>query len=56
MDIKLSCVLFVQEQRIEFELKREVGVVGGGGNLECDVKHKKNVGLCFICSRIENRI
>ena len=26
----LACVLFVQEWRIEFEMKREVGVVGLG--------------------------
>ena len=53
----LACVLFVQEWRIEFEMKRVVGVVvSDGGNLECCVKHKINVGLCFICSRMENRI
>jgi hypothetical protein len=52
----LACVLFVQEWRIEFEMKREVWVVVSGGNLEGCVKHKINVGLCFICSRMENRI
>jgi hypothetical protein len=26
------------------------------GNLEGDVKHKINVGLCFICAKMENRI
>jgi hypothetical protein len=54
----LSCVLFVQEWRIEFELKREVCVVGllAGVDLEDGVKHKINVGLCFILCKIEDRI
>jgi hypothetical protein len=38
-------------------LKREVGWWGViGVNLEGDVKHKINVGLCFICAKMENRI
>jgi hypothetical protein len=39
-------------------MKREVrcGGVVGGVNLEGGVKHKINVGLCFILCKMENRI